>query len=76
MEWRETAVWTLFAKCMSNDGVITLSIDDVGPTSSALVYDLLLACCRPRFTVSIKTQVATGKGSVALGCSQPGFFVS
>jgi exonuclease SbcC len=55
-------VWTLFAKCMSNDGLIALSIDDAGPTLSGLTNDLLCACYGPRFAVSIKTLVETGKG--------------
>src|ERR1700674_1428457 len=58
----QLAIWSLFAKCMSNDGVIALAIDDARPTLSGLANDLLLACYGPRFTVSIKTQVETGKG--------------
>ena len=54
--------WNLFAKCMSNDGLIALAIDDAGPALSGLANDLLLACYGPRFTVAILTQVATGKG--------------
>lgn len=54
--------WILFAKCMSNDGIIALSIDDAGPTLAGLANDLLLACYGPRFTVSIKTLVETVKG--------------
>jgi exonuclease SbcC len=60
-------VWTLFAKCMSNDGLIALAIDDAGPTLSGLANDLLLACYGPRFTVSIKTLVETGKGEMREG---------
>ena len=60
-------IWTLFAKCMSNDGLIALSIDDAGPTLAGLANALLLACYGPRFTVSIKTQVETGKGEVREG---------
>ncbi len=60
-------IWTLFAKCMSNDGVIALSIDDAGPTLSGLANDLLLACYGLRFTVSIKTQVENGKGEAREG---------
>jgi exonuclease SbcC len=63
----QLAIWTLFAKCMSNDGVIALAIDDAGPTLSGLANDLLLACYGPRFTVSIKTQVETGKGEAREG---------
>lgn len=59
--------WMLFARCMSNDGLIALSIDDAGPTLSRLANDLLLACYGPRFTVAIKTQVETGKGDAREG---------
>ena len=54
--------WTLLARCMSNDGLIALAIDDAGPALSGLANDLLLACYGPRFTVSILTQVETAKG--------------
>lgn len=63
----EVGVWTLFAKCMSNDGLIALSIDDSGPTLSSLANDLLLACYGPRFTVSLKTLVKTAKGEAREG---------
>jgi hypothetical protein len=39
--------WNLFARCMSNDGLIALAIDDAGPTLSGLANDLLLACYGP-----------------------------
>ena len=61
------STWTLFACCMSNDGIIALSIDDAGPTLTGLANDLLLACYGPRFTVSIKTQVETAKGEAREG---------
>ena len=54
--------WTLLARCMSNDGLIALAIDDAGPALSGLANDLLLACYGPRFTVSILTQTETAKG--------------
>jgi exonuclease SbcC len=60
-------VWALFAKCMSNDGVIALAIDDAGPTLAGLANDLLLACYGPRFTVSIRTLVETAKGEAREG---------
>jgi DNA repair protein SbcC/Rad50 len=59
---RTLGVWRLFAKCLSNDGVIALAIDDAGPQLASLANDLLLACYGPRFTVSIKTLVETAKG--------------
>ncbi len=55
--------WSLFAKCMSNDGLIALAIDEAGPTLSALANDLLRACYGPRFTVSIRTLLETSRGS-------------
>ncbi len=58
----ELGNWNLFARCMSNDGLIALAIDDAGPALSALANDLLLACYGPRFTVSIHTLLETGKG--------------
>jgi exonuclease SbcC len=60
-------VWALFAKSMSNDGVIALAIDDAGPTLAGLANDLLLACYGPRFTVSIRTLVETAKGEAREG---------
>lgn len=54
--------WALLARCMSNDGLIALAIDDAGPALSGLANDLLLACYGPRFTVSILTQAETAKG--------------
>lgn len=59
--------WTLFVKCLSNDGLIALSIDDAGQTLSGLANELLLACYGPRFTVSIKTLVETGNGETREG---------
>ncbi|WP_211322449.1 DNA repair protein [Paracidovorax anthurii] len=58
----EIANWTLLGRCMSNDGLIALAIDDAGPALSALANDLLLACYGPRFTVSIHTLLETSKG--------------
>jgi len=58
----ELGNWNLFAKCMGNDGLIALAIDDAGPALSGLANELLLACYGPRFTVSIQTLVETGKG--------------
>lgn len=58
----ELGNWNLFSKCMSNDGLIALAIDDAGPALAGLANDLLLACYGPRFTVSIVTLVETGNG--------------
>ena len=59
---QELANWLLFVRCMGNDGLIALAIDDAGPTLSGLVNDLLLACYGPRFTVAIETLQETAKG--------------
>jgi exonuclease SbcC len=64
---KELGGWLLFAKCMSNDGLIALSIDDAGPALSGLANDLLMACYGRRFAVSIKTQIETGKGEAREG---------
>ena len=58
----ELGNWSLFTKCMSNDGLIALAIDDAGPALSGLANDLLLACYGSRFTVSILTLMENGKG--------------
>jgi len=54
--------WNLLARCLSNDGLIALAIDDAGPALAGLANDLLLACYGSRFTVSLLTQVETKKG--------------
>lgn len=66
---RKITVWTLLAKALGNDGVVALSIDDAGPTLSALANDLLLGCYGPRFTVSLITQIETAKGEKREGFS-------
>ena len=58
----EISNWNLYARCMSNDGLIALAIDDAGPALSGLANDLLLACYGSRFTVAIRTLLETGKG--------------
>ena len=63
----EIALWTLLAKAFSTNGIIALAIDDAGPALTGIVNDLLLACYGRRFTVSIKTQVATAKGELREG---------
>lgn len=56
--------WILTAKCMSNDGVVALDIDDAGPAISGLANDLLLECYGDRFTLSVTTQSETAKGEM------------
>ncbi len=64
---KEVAGWSLFAKCMGNDGIIALAIDDAGPELSCRANELLMACYGPRFTVSIKTQLENAKGDLREG---------
>ena len=64
---QELANWLLFARCMGNDGLIALAIDDAGPTLSGLVNDLLMACYGPRFAVGIETLQHTAKGELREG---------
>ncbi|MDR1661423.1 MAG: DNA repair protein [Azoarcus sp.] len=59
---KELGNWNLLAKCLGNDGLIALAIDDAGPTLAGLANDLLLACHGSRFTVSLRTQIETNKG--------------
>lgn len=63
----ELAIWTALTKALGNDGVIALCIDDAGPTLASLTNELLLACCGPRFTISITTQVETAKKDLKEG---------
>lgn len=56
------ANWTLFSRCMSNDGLIALTIDDAGPALSSLANELLLSCYGHRFSVAIHTLLQTAKG--------------
>lgn len=58
----EIANWTLLGRCLSNDGLIALAVDDAGPALSGLANDLLQACYGPRFTVAIQTLMETSKG--------------
>jgi uncharacterized protein YodC (DUF2158 family) len=62
----------LFARCMSQDGLIALAIDDAGPALSALANDLLPACYGSRFTLAIRTLVEAGGGE-ARGEAREGF---
>ncbi|MBK7237536.1 MAG: hypothetical protein IPI02_18625 [Sterolibacteriaceae bacterium] len=65
----QIALWSMLAKALGNDGIVALSIDDAGPTLSALANELLLGCYGPRFTVSLKTQVENAKGECREGFS-------
>lgn len=60
----EITPWALLSKCLSNDGIIALDIDDAGPTISGLANDLLLACYGPRFSVEVVTQAQNARGEL------------
>lgn len=64
---REMGYWSLLGKALGNDGIVSLSIDDVGPTLSGYANDLLMAAYGPRFTLSIQTQTMTAKGEAREG---------
>ncbi|MBA4372274.1 MAG: hypothetical protein C0402_05380 [Thermodesulfovibrio sp.] len=53
---RDISEWQVLEKAM--EGIITLEIDDAGPTVTAITNDILLSCYGPRFSVNIKTQDA------------------
>jgi exonuclease SbcC len=53
---KDISEWQVLEKAM--EGIITLEIDDAGPTVTAITNDILLSCYGPRFSVNIKTQDA------------------
>jgi exonuclease SbcC len=57
---REISEWKIIEKAM--EGIITLEIDDAGPTVTAITNDILHTCYGPRFSVNIKTQDSKVKG--------------
>jgi exonuclease SbcC len=63
----EIAPWKLLAKCLGNDGVVALTIDDAGPALTNTVNELLLACYGMRFAVEIRTQRALATGELREG---------
>lgn len=63
----EIAVWTLLSEALSDKGIIALEIDAAGPSIASEANRLLTDCYDARFSVELKTQVATGKGEVREG---------
>lgn len=57
---RDISEWHLLEKAM--EGIITLEIDDAGPTVTAITNDILHSCYGPRFSGIIKTQDEKVKG--------------
>ena len=60
---REISEWAIHEKAFSNDGIITLEIDDCGPTIAGLANNLLYTCFGSRFSVRINTQEVNAKGT-------------
>jgi exonuclease SbcC len=58
----EMSQWTLLARALGNDGIIAMSIDDAGPSISAICNQLLGDCYGGRFCVRISTQDRTATG--------------
>ena len=54
--------WTLLSRALGNDGIIAMSIDDAGPSISAICNKLLQDCYGGRFCVRISTQDRTATG--------------
>lgn len=59
---QEIAHWTLLNRALGNDGIIAMSIDDAGPSISALCNSLLEDCYGGRFVVRLSTQGETATG--------------
>ena len=60
----EIARWSLFAKACSNDGIISLEIDDSGHGIASIANELLAECYGSRYSVKIVTQSAKAKGGM------------
>jgi exonuclease SbcC len=58
----EMSQWTLLSRALGNDGIIAMSIDDAGPSISAICNQLLGDCYGGRFCVRISTQDRTATG--------------
>ena len=58
------ARFSLLQRACSNDGIISLELDDASPSISALVNDLLRACYGSRFTIRLDTQAAKQDGDM------------
>jgi DNA repair protein SbcC/Rad50 len=58
------ARFSLLQRACSNDGIISLELDDAAPSIAALVNDLLRACYGSRFTVRMDTQSEKQNGDM------------
>lgn len=59
----ELAHWNNLSTALGRDGIISLTIDDAGPSISEIANQLLLDCYGPRFSVAITTQHETKIGT-------------
>ena len=56
----EISEWQILEAAM--EGIVTLEIDDAGPSVTSITNDILHACYGPRFSVKIKTQDEKSNG--------------
>lgn len=61
----EHASWQLLARAFGRDGLVSMLIDEAGPTLAALANEILLDCYGPRFSLSIETQKTLANGTLA-----------
>jgi len=64
---RTAETWTTLAKAFSANGIVALILDEAGPTLATLANELLVSCYGARFTVEIRTQIATATGALKEG---------
>ena len=60
----ELIAWKVLVRACSNDGIISLEVDDAGPSISAIANDLLSSCYGPRFSIRMETQAEKSDGDL------------
>lgn len=58
------STFSLLGKACSNDGIISLELDDAAPSIASIVNDLLRECYGSRFSVRLETQTAKVDGGL------------
>lgn len=58
------STFSLLGKACSNDGIISLELDDAAPSIASIVNDLLRECYGSRFSVRLETQTAKVDGGM------------
>lgn len=58
------SIFSLLGKACSNDGIISLELDDAAPSIASIVNDLLRECYGSRFSVRLETQTAKIDGGM------------